>query len=390
MTPLRRVLGTATLLGLGITGLPGCSEADTALATAPECSRSSASPASERHEPGQAVLLGQVIRSSLPPGPIAGWERVTSVADTGTALAAVHPDGSVSVVGTNHEGSLAGTSGGAEQTVRPRPVPGVSNAVAVSGVGSTFMVTHSDGTVTSWGDSFLANGGDRDPTRDETAPKKIDKVEDVVSTTEGTLTAYALRADGRVHGWGLNITETLGTPKGTRVRTIRGVDGVRSLADPGGAVVVATGSGEVCAWGNNTHGLLGVEPVGGQTDDPVRIEGLEDIVRVAGGHDYALALDSSGMVRVWGRTGFGSLGDGTTENASITTPRTVPGLPPLRWIGASEGASYGIDVSGSLWSWGRGPRGATYEILDSRPHRVPVSGPVQTVSGNVALLEPTG
>lgn len=388
MTPLRRALGTVTLLGLGITGLTACSEADTAVATAPECARSSASPEPERHEPGQAFLIGQVIRSSLPPGPVPGWERVVSVADTGTALAAVHPDGTVSVVGVNHEGSLAGTSGGAEETVRPHRVPSVTDAVSVAGVGSSFIVTHSDGTVTSWGDSFIANGGDRDDSRDETVPEKINKVEDVVSVTSGPLAAYALRSDGKVQGWGLNITENLGNPKGTAVRTIEGVRGARSLADANGAVVIANGDGHVCAWGNNSNGLLGVEPRGGQTGDPVRIEGLENVVQVAGGHDYAMALDTAGEVRAWGRTGFGSLGNGTDENTAISTPRVVPGLPPLRWIGASEGTAYGIDESGKLWSWGSGPRQAPYEIPDSRAHEVPLPGPAQTVAGIVVLLEP--
>jgi hypothetical protein len=43
-------------------------------------------------------------------------------------------------------------------------------------------------------------------------------------------------------------------------------------------VVAVTGRGGVCAWGNNTHGLPGVEPRGGQTGRPVTLEGLTDPV----------------------------------------------------------------------------------------------------------------
>lgn len=43
-----------------------------------------------------------------------------------------------------------------------------------------------------------------------------------------------------------------------------------TLDQPGGAVVPVTGRGGVCAWGNNPHGLSGIEPRGGQTGRPSR------------------------------------------------------------------------------------------------------------------------
>src|SRR5699024_6684621 len=129
-----------------------------------------------------------------------------------------------------------------------RPVPGLTDAVAVSAAGSAFLVTHSDGTVTAWGDDLLAGGGRRGDDRRSRAPAEVEGVEDVVAVADGALNVLALRSDGGVTGWGINLTQILGDEDGTRVREISDAPGSVAVANPGGAAVVATGAGEVCAW----------------------------------------------------------------------------------------------------------------------------------------------
>ncbi|MBC7296819.1 MAG: hypothetical protein H5T79_10840, partial [Dietzia sp.] len=53
MTNHRRTVGSAIALSLALTGATGCSAADRALLTAPQCPDSSASPASAPRVPGQ-------------------------------------------------------------------------------------------------------------------------------------------------------------------------------------------------------------------------------------------------------------------------------------------------------------------------------------------------
>ncbi len=383
-----RALGAAVAVTIALGGLTSCTAADRAVFGAPSCLDAEASPSVIRHRPGQAVLMAPATRSSLPVGPVAGWEQVVSVADGRTSLAAVHPDGTVSVVGVDHDGSLAGAGGGASEILVPRPVPGLTDAVAVSAAGSAFLVTHSDGTVTAWGDDLLAGGGRRGDDRRSRAPAEVEGVEDVVAVADGALNVLALRSDGGVTGWGINLTQILGDEDGTRVREISDAPGSVAVANPGGAAVVATGAGEVCAWGNNSNGLLGVEPRGGQTPRPVRVGDLEGVTDVAGGNDHALALDSAGRVWVWGRTVSGTLGDGTTENSAVATPRQVPGIPPAQRVFASDSASYAVDHEGALWAWGTNRRVAPYETPDLLPRVIALPGPAQEVSGNVVLLGP--
>lgn len=388
MASALRTLGVATTLGLLLGGLTSCTAADRAILQATRCSDATATPVADRHQPGRAVLMSPAVRSSLPLGPIAGWEEVVSVADGRTTLAAVHPDGTVSVVGVDHEGLLAGTGGGAGETVIPRPVPGVTDAVAVAAVGSAFLVTHSDGTVTAWGEGFLADGGRRSGDYASSPPAPVADVENVLSVSDGALSVLALRSDGGITGWGVNLTQLRGEEDGTRVRTISDAPGSVSIANPGDAAVVATGTGEVCAWGNNTHGLLGVEPPGGQTPRPVRVGTVEGVTHVAAGIDFALARDEAGRVWGWGRTVSGMLGDGTVADTSTATPQQVPGLPPVQRIFASDSASYAIDAEGGLWGWGKNRREAPYESADLLPRLIPLPGPAQEVSGNVVLTGP--
>lgn len=389
MTALRRVVGVATSLGVALAGLTSCTASDRALLTAPRCSDATAEPTVEQHQPGQAVLMSHVTRSSLRAGPIPGWEQVVSVADGRSALAAVHPDGTVSVVGFNHKGSLAGVSGADEEILFPQAVPGVRDAVSVAAVGTSFFVTHSDGTVTAWGDRGLTEGGRLQPRPGVRGPTRVDGVEGVVSIADGALNVLALRSDGELTGWGTNQLQLLGEPNDTGVRQIDDAPGAISIANSEDAAIVATGAGEVCAWGSNAHGLLGVEPLGGKTPRPVRVAEFDDIVQVGAGGRFALALDSSGRVWVWGRMVAGRAGDGRDEQtASLSTPTLVPGLPPLQRVYASDSASYGIDHDGGLWAWGGHRRVEPYETADLRPRLIPLPGPAQEISGNVALLGP--
>ena len=52
--------------------------------------------------------------------------------------------------------------------------------------------------------------------------------------------------------------------------------------------------------------------------DPVRI--MDQVIAVAAGQSYALAIKSDGTIWTWGGNIVGELGDGTTESRSIPAP----------------------------------------------------------------------
>ncbi|HLU57501.1 MAG TPA: hypothetical protein VKZ81_18760 [Pseudonocardia sp.] len=396
---LRAVLAVSVS---ALLGLVGCTPADRAVLGAPECRDVPGGPSSDRAVPGTVYAWRPPFTtadSPTPtfgengPEPVPGWTDVVSIASTGHTAFAVRADGTVEGYGLGFHGSLGDGDLGRHIAMAPQPVPGITDARSVHAVGDAAFVVRADGTVLAWGQGLLANGGAVNSGRDHVAqPVPLDGLRDVHAIAEGDLTALALRTDGRVAGWGINVTAQLGDRDGTALTTVRGVSGVVSLAAAGGAVVAARGDGSVCAWGNNAFGLLAVTPLGGQTGRPRAIAGLADVVQVAGANHAAFALDRHGGVWAWGRGGNGLLADGREDDHVSAVPTRIEGLPPARWIGAGRGTAVAIDRDGGLWTWGiqlssaRSPR--AYHAV--RPERVPLPGPVLAVSGNHALIAPSG
>ncbi|MGW3681085.1 RCC1 domain-containing protein [Streptomyces prasinus] len=391
--------GSAWLRGLVagavVLGVVGCGKGDRAVTGAPECPDDGGGrPRPVRTEGGAVWAYGPHF---APPqgarqgeGAVPGWTDVVSVADSGHTTAAVRADGTVWAYGTNIKGSLG--QGAFERVYEgtPRQVAGISDARAVYTGGSTFFVVREDGSVVGWGsENILVNAGKRESRKGVPRPRAVPGADDVVSMGPGSLNAFALRSDGRVLGWGINLTDVLGEVDGTRLTTVDGVEGVVDVASAGGAVVAAKGDGRVCAWGSNAHGLLGVEPRGGQSGRPLLVPGLEDIVQVAGGNDVAFALDGDGAVWAWGRGVGGVLGDGDASDHVSVKPVRVRGLPPIRRIASFQFTGLAVDTDGGLWGWGsalvlgghgKGRSGAA-------PVRIPVPGPVLDVSGRHVIVE---
>lgn len=385
----RRVLAMAAA---AVLVAAGCGAADRALLTAPRCGDASARPSPTTFQPGQVYLMGSLVRSDVPPGPIPGWHDIVSVASATSTAAAVRADGTVSVVGVNYKGLLGAGPDAPDAITVPQPVPGITDAVSVHASGATFLVVRRDGTVAAWGDTFITDGGTRRGDgragKSQPTPMQVPQVEDIVDISGGSLNVLALRSDGRVTAWGINLVDSLGDPHGTVVRTLDGRPGALGVANADAAAVIVSGIGEVCAWGNNSQGLLGVEPTGGQTPSPVKVEGLERIVQVAGGGDHALALDADGDVWAWGRGASGSLGDGNAEQHSSATPTRVGGLPPITRVAVDGLTGFAIDTDGGLWTWGSFmPTGALLDSTRATPVRLSLPGAVQTVSGPLALLD---
>ena len=163
--------------------------------------------------------------------------------------------------------------------------------------------------------------------------------------------SLALRATGDLWTWGDNEYGQLGlgpnaTP--TYVNNTTSPPVTSAFADPqqvtlisdviGMAAgfhhtIVVTGDGRVWTWGRNNYGQLGL----GSTDDaagghptPTVVTGLADIVAVAAGDYYSMALERDGAVWAWGYNADGQVGDGTqTDRATpvqvgVSTTSSIP------------------------------------------------------------------
>ncbi|GFZ93098.1 hypothetical protein GCM10008018_44290 [Paenibacillus marchantiophytorum] len=124
--------------------------------------------------------------------------------------------------------------------------------------------------------------------------------------------------------------------------------------------------GTVWAWGNNQSGQLGNGEGGSNAATsliPTQVKGLSDVIAVAKGQGFSLALKKDGTVWAWGNNSSGEIGDGTQsvfdekthatlKNEDRYLPVQVRGLSDITAIAANWNTSYAVKKDGTLWSWG--------------------------------------
>lgn len=140
--------------------------------------------------------------------------------------------------------------------------------------------------------------------------------------------ALALKSDGTVWAWGDNTYGELGdgttTPSNQPVEVISpggvALSGIIAVAAGTTHSLALKNDKTVWAWGDNTWGQLGNAAMGDPTADPtpytaqqqnpVQVHNLTDVVAIAAGRSFSVAVKSDGTVWTWGYNGDGELGNG--------------------------------------------------------------------------------
>ncbi|TXK75433.1 fibronectin type III domain-containing protein [Paenibacillus sp. N3.4] len=200
-----------------------------------------------------------------------------------------------------------------------------------------------------------------------------------------------LRRDGTVWAWGKNDYGQLGN--GTQTYSYNFVQ-VSQLSD---VIAVATGAnhslalkqdGTVWAWGSDIEGQLGNRYQSISPRTPAQVDQLSNIVSIAAGADYSVALKNDGTVWTWGNNSYGQLGNGTISNSSRTPVRTK--FPSTQFpstvniatiaVGSNNTHSLALDTNGNVWAWGSNSYGQSGKASSSG-----VSSPVQVIKNVKAI-----
>ncbi|MCR2808041.1 RCC1 domain-containing protein [Paenibacillus soyae] len=293
---------------------------------------------------------------------------------------AISDSGDVWAWGANESGQLGdGTTIGRPRPVKAMANPGVSpRAIDVSAGGWHSVMLLDTGTVWTWGFNEsvqLGNGGTYTNPRYTNKPVRVversNSFEGVTHISGGFRHTAALKSNGTVWTWGVNVQGALGNGS-----NINSSSAVQAQAEGGaglsGFIDVSAGhnftmalksDGTVWAWGMNSYGQLG----NGESDfynyrsravQVMQADGspLTNVKAISSGTEFALALKTDGTVWSWGNNSRGQLGDGTYQNMR-TTAANVKLTSDLFFTGVKEisaGNSYSVSVlaNGTLWSWG--------------------------------------
>lgn len=261
--------------------------------------------------------------------------------------AALKADGTVWTWGDNLDGQLGAEL--PEGSATPVKVAGLAGATALSSGARHTLVLKSDGTVWAWGDNYGGALG-VDPATDRSfTPVRAGTLAGVAAVSAGTGYSIALKEDGTVWTWGLNLFGQLGnggTVDDSSPAQVQGLSEVVAVAAGEQHGLALKKDGTVWAWG---AGFLGNGTATGSVV-PVQVAGLSGVTRIAAGEEHSLAVKSDGSVWGWGRNRFGELGNGTT--GARLRPVQVHGLYEVTEVEAGAGCSVALKMDGSVWTWG--------------------------------------
>ncbi|MDE6107364.1 MAG: hypothetical protein K2F83_01650, partial [Oscillospiraceae bacterium] len=181
----------------------------------------------------------------------------------------------------------------------------------------------------------------------------------IVAVSAGDGFSLALTSDGRVFAWGDNSHGQLGlhTVGGT-VSTptklaLANVNGVSAGTDHS---LFTMYDGSLYAAGNNANGKLGLSGGVAEGDDvgnPTYVPGTQTVVEASAGQDHSLALVYAMTIATWGSNEDGRLGRELKDNALWTDKaEAMDGISWIVDVDAGMDHNMALDYNGLLYSWG--------------------------------------
>lgn len=159
--------------------------------------------------------------------------------------------------------------------------------------------------------------------------------------------------DGTVSAWGDNTYGQLGnatTVNSIEPVKVQGLMNIVEVAAEDNTSFALDKEGNVYAWGRDTWGLCGDGTSMDVRNIPVNVLYLSDIVKISANTQHALALKANGDVYAWGTNAAGQLGNG--GYGAEYYPEKIENIPRMLDVSAGYFFSIAVDASGDVWTWG--------------------------------------
>ncbi len=201
----------------------------------------------------------------------------------------------------------------------------------VIGIGQLFYFLRNNGSV------WFVQHDHYNPTK-KMIPSKIEGLDNAIQITE----SYALRSDGTLFDI-INTIPNEVTPPPNRGGPIPNLSGNVHVENVWfRRTVILKNDRTVWAWGWNDFGQLG-NGTFEDSEEPVRVGNLTDVVAISAHYDYNLALKEDGTVWFWGL-------ENPTEKRGTSTPIQISNLKKVSAIYADY-ISLVMCEDGSYWSF---------------------------------------
>lgn len=245
-------------------------------------------------------------------------------------------------------------------------------AIKADGAGGT------QGTLWAWGDNSRGQLGQGDTTN-RLVPTQIGSASNWIAVEAGSAFSMALNANGEIYLWGDNRFGQLGsavladfqsTPTKLKDKDGTSINNDTWISIAAGAdyALAVHGNsstatyGNIYGWGRNSVYQLGLghnSPVSGPSS-VTRIPGSTLWRKVEAGTTASFAIDSSGYLYSWGEGGFGGLGLGANQGTSIwlaTTPTRESTARRFAKVSAGSSHTLALTSTGQLFATGQNASG---------------------------------
>jgi alpha-tubulin suppressor-like RCC1 family protein len=241
------------------------------------------------------------------------------------------------------------------------------------------LAVKSDGTLWGWGLNLYGELG-LGSTKNQLEPQKI--TDNVVSVSTGSRHSIILKADGIVYTSGANDYGQLGSGDKKNSSTFKQVlsNSVEIAAGETTSFAVKS-DGTLWAWGDNQYGMLG-DGTTTHKYEPVVI--MDSVAHVYPGSFHTLALKTDGTLWVWGQNLDDQMGTGTLGKDLLNYSATpIKLMDNVKSAAAGGKHSLVIKIDGSLWAFGDNYEGelGNGTITDSPKPTQVGSGFVQIAAG---------
>ena len=233
----------------------------------------------------------------------------------------IKTDGTLWGIGSNLNGSL-GVNSTSTQFETFQQITTANSWLKVSPSLFFTLALKTDGTIWAWGQDDINQTGNPPASESQTTPIQVGTANDWIDVATSTnSTAFALKADGTIWGWGFNV----------------------------GSLLVSSSS------------VVGV-------NTPIQINGVTGFVKICAGGSHILAQKANGTLWAWGTGPGRGVGDGSPTIGSVPLQISTD---TWNYFSAGTGTSFGIKTDGTLWAWGLNTNGQLGLGTETN-HSVPV------------------
>ena len=219
---------------------------------------------------------------------------------------------------------------------------------------NTFIIKN-NGTLWAMGDGRYGLLGNGSTTTINPTLQQIGTATNWQKISASSDMTIGLKTDGTIWGWGQNDQYEMGNNtccanQLTPIQIGTANHWVDIETSRGASVFALKNDGTIWGWGLNLAGLLGNSTVMARSI-PTQLNADTDWASIHVGAAHILALKTNGTLWSWGGGEYGQTGDNFPSSYYRDTPTQV-GTSAWSKVFAGWKVSFGIKPDGTLWAWG--------------------------------------